>query len=90
MPLHEVCAHACDVFCPYPIRASFLDLLLEAYTVTSLKVLFIDAYRCMQPTELRDVSSLKGEGARAVALTRLTPRPTRHTYADTTHVSRLR
>jgi hypothetical protein len=38
VPLHEACAHICDVFCPYAIRASFFVLLLEAYTVTALKV----------------------------------------------------
>ena len=38
VPLHEVCAHVCDAFCPYAIRASFFVLLLEAYTVTALKV----------------------------------------------------
>ena len=38
VPLHEVCAHICDAFCPYAIRASFLVLLMESYTVTALKV----------------------------------------------------
>ena len=38
VPLHEACAHICDAFCPYAIRASFFVLLLEGYTVTALKV----------------------------------------------------
>ena len=38
VPLHEVCSHICDAFCPYAIRASFFYLLMEAYTVTALKV----------------------------------------------------
>lgn len=38
VPLHEACAHICDVFCPYAIRASFFVLLLEGFTVTALKV----------------------------------------------------
>ena len=38
VPLHETCAHICDAFCPYAIRASFFVLLLEGYTVTALKV----------------------------------------------------
>ena len=38
VPLHEACAHICDGLCPYAIRASFFALLMEAYTVTSLKV----------------------------------------------------
>ena len=38
VPLHEVCAHICDAFCPYAIRASFFFFLVESYTVTALKV----------------------------------------------------
>ena len=38
LPLHEVCAHICDAFCPYAIRASFFVVLMEGYTVTALKV----------------------------------------------------
>merc|ERR1711965_240513 len=29
VPLHQACAHICDAFCPYAIRASFFVLLLE-------------------------------------------------------------
>ena len=38
VPLHEACAHVCDPFCPYAIRASFFMLLMEGFTVTALKV----------------------------------------------------
>ena len=38
VPLHEACAHLCDSFCPYAIRASFFVLLMEGYTITALKV----------------------------------------------------
>ena len=38
VPLHEACAHICDIVCPYTIRASFFCLLKEVYTVTRLKV----------------------------------------------------
>lgn len=38
VPLHEACAHICDSLCPYAVRASFLALLMEAYTVTRCAV----------------------------------------------------
>ena len=38
MPLDELCEHICDHFCPHAVRASFLVLLKETYTITQLKV----------------------------------------------------